>query len=162
MPELTKEESLGRLADRYFRSHSPATAEDFAWWSGLPVTEVREAISLLGSALIKDGDLLIHTSCRDTSAADILHLLPAYDEYLIGYKDRTGVLALEHHAKAFNRFGIFQPVVLHNGRIMGNWSLRSGRSAKVGISCFEPDYYLCSRLTAEAESRYITFHEDKR
>lgn len=56
MPELTKEESLARLADRYFRSHSPATAEDFAWWSGLSVTEVREAISLLGSALIKEGD----------------------------------------------------------------------------------------------------------
>lgn len=117
---------------------------------------------LLGSTLIKDGDWLIHTSCRDTPTDDILHLLPAYDEYLIGYKERTGVLALEHQAKAFNRFGIFQPVVLHNGRIVGNWSRRSGRSAKVGISCFESDYYLCSKLSASAESRYITFHEDKR
>lgn len=162
VPELTKEESLARLADRYFRSHSPATAEDFAWWSGLPVAEVREAITLLGSTLIKDGDWLIHTSCRDTPADDILHLLPAYDEYLIGYKERTGGLAPEHQAKAFNRFGIFQPVVLHNGRIVGNWSRRSGRSAKVGISCFESDYYLCSKLSASAESRYITFHEDKR
>lgn len=162
VPELTKEEALARLADRYFRSHSPATLEDFAWWSGLSVTEVREAVRLLGGALVKDGEWLAHESCRDIPVPEVLHLLPAYDEYLIGYTERTAVLAAEHQAKAFNRFGIFQPVVLHNGRIAGNWHRRSGKCAAVEISWFEPDDYLCNRSTTKAEDRYTAFYEDKR
>lgn len=162
-PELTKEEALARLADRYFQSHSPARAEDFAWWSGLPVNEVRLAINLLGTMLLREGEWLVHASCRDIPAADVMHLLPAYDEYLISYKDRTPVLAPEHHPKAFNRYGIFQPVVLLDGRIVGNWS-RPAKKGDTGIeiSCFEPDQYLCPERTAEAERRYITFYPNRR
>jgi len=46
---------------------------------------------------------------RNAAAAapcDTTHLLPAYDQYLIGYKDRSGVLAKEHTSKAFNSHGI--------------------------------------------------------
>ena len=32
--ELTKDESLARLARSYFRSHAPAVLQDFVWWSG--------------------------------------------------------------------------------------------------------------------------------
>lgn len=54
-------------------------------------------------------------------SSDVLHFLPPYDEYLISYKDRTAAMDKEHHPKAFNNFGIFYPVILHNGRIVGNW-----------------------------------------
>ena len=53
--------------------------------------------------------------------------LPAYDQYLIGYKDRSDVLAKEHTAKAFNSYGIFQPVILCDGQIVGNWKRAAGR-----------------------------------
>lgn len=55
------------------------------------------------------------------------HLLPAYDQYLIGYKDRSDVLAKEHTSKAFNSHGIFQPVILCDGQIVGNWKRTAGR-----------------------------------
>ena len=67
---------------------------------------------------------------RNAAAAapcDTTHLLPAYDQYLIGYKDRSGVLAKEHTSKAFNSHGIFQPVILCDGQIVGNWKRTAGR-----------------------------------
>ena len=43
----------------------------------------------------------IHDSCRTAGkATGNLHLLPSYDEYLIGYKDRTDVLPKEDYSKA--------------------------------------------------------------
>ena len=47
VPELTKDESLARLARSYFRSHAPAVLQDFVWWSGLPITDARQAIYLM-------------------------------------------------------------------------------------------------------------------
>ena len=53
-PELTKEEALARLATAYFRSHAPATLQDFSWWSGLPLTEARQSISLIEPELMSE------------------------------------------------------------------------------------------------------------
>ena len=68
----------------------------------------------------------------------VLRLLPAFDEYLISYKNRTDVLPLEHHPKAFNRFGTFYPVILYNGKIIGNWS----RSIKKNTIQIEMDFFV--------------------
>lgn len=153
MPEITREEALARLARSYFRSHAPATLADFAWWSGLGLAEAREAVALIGGELVRDGEWLVHETCRDTAAGEVLHLLPAYDEYLIAYKDRTGVLAPEHQAKAFNSFGIFQPVVLHNGHIRGNWGRKGAE-----VSFFEPEGEVPPELLEKAIYHYRTFH----
>lgn len=57
----------------------------------------------------------------------MLHLLPPYDEYLISYKERGEVLSERYRSKAFNRWGIFYPVILHNGHIVGNWKPATGK-----------------------------------
>ena len=44
---LTPDEALKQLALKYFRSHSPASLEDFVWWSGLPKTQCRKALALI-------------------------------------------------------------------------------------------------------------------
>ena len=41
MPELTKDESLARLARSYFRSHAPAVLQDFVWWYGAAMDDGR-------------------------------------------------------------------------------------------------------------------------
>ena len=97
MPELTKDESLARLARSYFRSHAPAVLQDFVWWSGLPITDARQAIYLIDSELTAEEwngqTWYIHEDCRTRGkVTGSLHLLPSYDEYLLGYKDRTDVL----------------------------------------------------------------------
>jgi hypothetical protein len=99
--EPSREEALARLARIYFRSYSPATLADFTWWSGLTATEARRAVASIAEALstehFVDRDFFVF---RNAAAAappcDTTHLLPAYDQYLIGYKDRSDVLAKEH------------------------------------------------------------------
>ena len=57
-------------------------------------------------------------------------LLPPYDEYLIGYKSRWIALEKRHEPKAHNRFGIFHPVILYNGKVVGNWKTSLAQKAK--------------------------------
>lgn len=130
--EPSREEALARLARIYFRSHSPATLADFTWWSGLTATEARRAVASIAEALSTEyfGDrefFVFRNAAAAAPPCDTTHLLPAYDQYLIGYKDRSDVLAKEHTAKAFNSYGIFQPVILCDRQIVGNWKRTAGR-----------------------------------
>lgn len=161
--ELHKEEALALLAIRYFRSHSPASLNDFVWWSGLPVTEARHAIGLIEAELITDTfaslKLYVHESFTTVvQSPDRLHFLPSYDEYLISYKDRTAVLELRHHSKAFNTWGIFYPVILYNGLVAGNWSksLKKG-SLILETSFFEQNPGISKEQIKLAEERYRAF-----
>ena len=112
VPEITKDEALARLARSYFRSHAPAVLQDFIWWSGLPVSEAKQAIYLIESELTAEQwngqTWYVHEACRTRGkVSGRLHLLPSYDEYLLGYKDRTDVLPKEHYPKAFTNNGFF-------------------------------------------------------
>lgn len=163
--ELHKEEALALLAARYFKSHSPASLNDFTWWSGLTTAEARQAIGLIESELIMDRftteKLFVHESYKETVASnqeDTIHLLPSFDEYLISYKDRTTVMEQEHHPKAFNNWGTFYPVILHNGKIVGNWnkSIKKGQIA-IETSFFEPDICISKKQLEKAEKQYKEF-----
>ncbi|WP_455638292.1 winged helix DNA-binding domain-containing protein [Parabacteroides sp.] len=161
--ELHKEEALALLAKRYFTSHSPASLSDFVWWSGLPVREARQAIGAIESELNKDKfasqELFIHQQWdKKFRNKDVLHFMPPFDEYLISYKDRTAVMDKEHHPKAFNNFGIFYPVILYNGRIVGNWK----KVEKKGGITFDTSFFvecpdLDKELLEKAADRYRTF-----
>lgn len=161
-PRLERDEALSTLATKYFRSHSPATMEDFVWWSGLPVTQARQAVASIAADLAEEkteyGKMFVHRSCTVKPGCDeILHLLPAYDEYLISYKDRTAVLPREYYPKAFTNFGVFFPVILHKGHIVGNWNrLTKGRTL-LETSFFRPSLRAAKKRIAGAESRYRDF-----
>ncbi len=125
-PRMGRDEALALLARKYFRSHSPATLEDFVWWSGLGVGECRRAVEALGNELLPmrfDGqDYYCHRDMRIRGfRGGSVRLIPAFDEYLIGYKSRHVVLHPDHAPKAHNRSGIFYHVVALDGEIVGNW-----------------------------------------
>ena len=163
MPELTKDESLARLVRSYFRSHAPAVLQDFVWWSGLPVTEARQAIYLIDSELTAEEwngqTWYIHEDCRTRGkVSGSLHLLPSYDEYLLGYKDRTDVLPKEHYAKAFTNNGLFYPVVLHEGQVIGNWNKGpQKKSISIEHTWFQPETFVDEALLSWAKERYKQF-----
>lgn len=167
MKELSREEALARLATLYFQSHSPATLSDFVWWSGLAATEARHAVALIETDLLTEKfdseTFYLHVTC-DLKACcrKVLHLLPSYDEYLISYKDRTTVMLREHHHKAFNTFGIFYPVILYEGRIVGNWKKDSKKKAlTVETSLFDESLDLPEDLLKKAVDYYCSFHAQK-
>lgn len=166
MKELHKEEALAKLAIKYFRSHSPASLQDFIWWSGLSIIEAKQAVGLINSELIteKIGETawLIHESCaRKARAKRVVHLLPSYDEYLISYKDRSMALEPEYYRKAFNAFGIFYPVILHNGKIIGNWN-KSAKKKPIGLetSFFIPGINVNEGELDKAKERFRIFHDE--
>lgn len=50
-----------------------------------------------------------------------VRLLAGFDEYFLGYKDRSPVADVEHHGKLFTTNGIFFPLVMKGGKIVGSW-----------------------------------------
>jgi len=123
---LTHEESLANIAKKYFSSHFPATIQDFIWWSGLPVRDARNALEMVKSDFIPV-KLAEETYWIDKSFSGIIqnessaYLLPAYDEFLISYKDRSASLPATINKKAVSDNGVFRPVIVLDGQIIGLW-----------------------------------------
>ena len=124
---IDRDEALARLAAIYFRTRGPASAHDFAWWSGLTVGDARRAMDILGPTLARievDGRPLamIETGRVATASAKAGHLLPNYDEYFIGHRDRSfiglriGGVDLVTGGDA--RIG---HVVVVGGQLVGRW-----------------------------------------
>lgn len=124
-PEKSRNEALAELARRYFQSHSPATLEDFMWCTGLSKSDCKKAIELIASELAEYQQygltLYLHQKCRTRGCRESHILLPSYDEYLIGYKSRHLVLDEAFAHRAQYKSGIFYPVILHRGQVVGNW-----------------------------------------
>jgi hypothetical protein len=136
-PMLNKEEALAELAKRYFTSHAPATLQDFIWWSGLQVKDARMGLESIKSNLIsekidKQEYWLPNSVSFANNVHESLHLIPAYDEFTISYKDRTASLdpLFARHAMSGN--GIFNPIIVENGKVIGIWK-RSFKKESVNI-----------------------------
>jgi hypothetical protein len=123
--KVPKEEALRMLAVKYFRSHGPATIRDFSWWSGLTSKEIKIALEKAEPELENETvDRRTywfgrnHVIRPDENSAC---LLPAFDEFIISYSDRSAVLSLENHKKAVSQNGIFRSVVIIKNQVAGLW-----------------------------------------
>ena len=141
VPDLARDEALAMLAHRYFRSHGPATMRDFAWWSGLPMKEVRDAIAMARPALAGetvDG----HQYWFDPATAPArvtspyLYLLPIYDEFGISYRDRDLFTAGTPVMPTNGRFAYLH-VLFIDGRLAGRWKwTENGAGIGIGVKLF--------------------------
>ena len=144
-PQPSKEAALAMLARNYFRSHAPATVDDFCWWSGLSLKEARLAAELIANELHKvpfgNRIYMIHEVCNTKVRIPLpVIFLPSYDEYIISYKYRSDVIAPDQAHKAFTNNGIFFPVILQKGRVTGNWKASSrGNKTDIIATYFEND-----------------------
>jgi hypothetical protein len=123
---FTREESLATMAKRYFSSHGPATLKDFTWWSGLPAGDARRALEFVKHDFLSESigpeQFWFPDSFSGISRTkDIVNLLPAFDEFLISYKDRSAALSSVDNKKAVSDNGIFRPVIVVNGMVTGIW-----------------------------------------
>ncbi len=129
-----RDEALGELALRYFTGHGPATLHDFVWWSGLTVAEAKSAVEIAGTGLVREersGTIFRSGVDSDFPHSSSVHLLPAFDEYTVGYTDRSAILEAEHARLAVTRNGILNPVVVVEGRCVGVWKRTLGKGAVV-------------------------------
>lgn len=126
---LDRDEALAEWALRYYRGHGPATVRDFAWWTGLTLADARRGVSEVADRLERvEVDGVEHLLGAETPAlldaapldAPAVLLLPAFDELLVGYRDRTAVLPAEHLDKAISG-GMFRPTVVAGETVVGTW-----------------------------------------
>lgn len=138
---LSPEEALAELTKRYFAGHGPATIQDFIWWSGLPAAEARAGLEMVEAQLAHEAlddqtYWFVSASSSPKSASPAAYLLPSFDEYLLGYRDRSAVLDPAYAKKVVPGGGMFKPVIVIDGRVVGTWQ-RTLRKTKVMVT-FEP------------------------
>lgn len=162
--ELDGDEALGEFVLRYFRSHGPATREDFQRWTGLTATAVRTGLAVAGDALTAcevDGqEVFVDPGALDRpAAAPVVRLLPAFDEYLIGYRDRSALIDPDRmHDVVPGRNGVFRPALLVDGRIAGTWSRAvSARGVRVEVQHFDPPRSEVAAAVADAMAGFADY-----
>lgn len=126
--ELVGDEALAELGTRYLHSHGPASVRDLVWWAGLTVAQARRAVALARDVapLTVDGerywmgDWQEGVGGRELDAAlTARHVLPAFDEILLGYGDKSLVLPEELRPRVLTRNGLSWPFVMVDGVVVG-------------------------------------------
>lgn len=125
---LPRDEALVELTRRYFRSHGPAQLGDFVWWSGLSVADARAGIALAAQELryeaVEGKEYVFHLDTDlEGPATAAAHLLPNWDEYTVGYRDRGEAMPPDDvfDPSVFSFGSILSNVVTTTGRVRGAW-----------------------------------------
>ena len=138
--QLEGDEALGELARRFFAARGPATIRDFAWWASLRLADARRGLAVAREELEVtefDGAEFFHEAIEE-QGADGIRLLPAFDEYLLGYQDRSLQLAGESLGDLVpGGNGVFPNTLVVDGVVRGTWR-RPSRATSLEVTPFEP------------------------
>jgi hypothetical protein len=149
-PRLERDEALAELARRYFPTRGPATVQDFGWWSGLTVGDAKRGVEAIASELehhVMGGRTYWFTGAPPgKTGAPVAHLLPNYDEFFIGLKDRSAIGETIKESRADVPAGAFWThVIAVDGQLVGGWKrTTTGRTVTVQM-----------RLVVELTSRQV-------
>ncbi|MGA4508851.1 winged helix DNA-binding domain-containing protein [Propionibacteriaceae bacterium G1746] len=150
---------------RYLTSHGPATVRDFAWWTKLPLKQVRAGLALVRDQLeASDEDEPAYWRAGLADEVDALGdevgrplLLPGFDEFILGYQDRLFAMAeLEHDLLVPGNNGVFRRTAVRDGQVLGTWS-RGGRPGK---RTFELVLFEGVRVTKKLAGAYERLYRD--
>jgi DNA glycosylase AlkZ-like len=117
-----RDAALGMLGARYLSGHAPASPEDLASWAGLPLRDARAALR----------DVELDPAPPPPPPP---RLLPPFDPYLLGWKDRSFAVPPEHARRIHPGGGVLRATATVDGVAVGTWSLRG---ARVEIDRFAP------------------------
>jgi hypothetical protein len=132
--------ALGELARRYLAGHAPAAPEDLARWSGLPLRDVRRLPS---------------ASFDDVAASPPPRLLPAFDPYLLGWKDRSFAVPAKRARQVHPGGGVLRAVATVGGEAAGTWRLRGGQVELEPFSPLRPEDEAALAAEAEDVARFL-------
>lgn len=159
---LARDEALAKLTRRYFTSRGPATLQDFGWWSGLTVADIKAGIEMVQHHFEQekiDGQTYWFSqsgsAIRPTSRT--AYLLPPYDEYLIGYKDRGATLD-PGDGRPPGDNPVFGSTIVIGGHIVGGWTRTFKKnSVIISVRPFAPFSKTEKRAILAAAYRYGAF-----
>ncbi len=161
-PRLSRDEALGELARRYFRSHGPATLRDFVWWSGLISADAKRGLEMnRARQLVVNGTTYwtLGRGPRGSARRALVHLLPIYDEYLVAYRDREvvphGPAMVPSRAGGYVQF---QHALVIAGQVAGTWRTTQRRQGvQVDVACSRRLTPLEHRALRREVARYQRF-----
>lgn len=140
---LPPDVAQAELARRYFTSRGPATLADFAHWSGLLTSEARAGLESVRAELVEeviDGRTYFLSPDTAEPPQRALYLLPGFDEFVLGYKDRSAVLdSAFADAICPGGNGVFMPTIVSAGRIIGIWKRAlKKKTVEITLEPFRP------------------------
>jgi len=150
---LERDEALLELTRRYFRGRSPATAHDFGWWSGLAMADARRGIDLARADLelvTIDGVAYWVGDVPALRPKPSAHLLPNYDEFFIGYRDRSAIgVRLDSVKSVTGGNALIANVIAMDGQLVGGWR------RTLGTDRIRLDLQVLTRLSAAEQKRLL-------
>jgi hypothetical protein len=162
-------EAVAEWMTRYAIGHGPVTAADAARWTGLPLSDARAGLAAgldvgaLASTEI-DGAIYLHAPdlpdrlAEHRAEADDMHLLPGFDELIIGYKDRTPTItAADERLVVPGGNGVFRATVVHRSRAVGTWTRSPRASGPLVLLTPFPGRRINQRLAERAARRHPAF-----
>ena len=149
-----RDAALAELARRYLAGHGPATERDLAYWVGLPLRDARAGLQAIAGDLVLHDDGLVDLAAGAASARRTgARLLPVFDAYLLGWKDRSFAVSGEHVPRVYAG-GLIGPAATVDGRVVGTWrAVRRGDTLALDVEPFAP-------LPARTESALRRERED--
>lgn len=166
---LSREDALMELTRRFFTSHGPAQPQDFAWWSGLAMVDVRAGLEMAKDHLaqgVVEGKAFwfvpdaTKTGGERKSDGPQVHLLPNYDELFIAYRDNHASLS----SKVLERLktvpdALSMHVIARDGQVAGGWRRTVGRREIVLstdlLAAFSKREQAALQRAAEAYGRFM-------
>ena len=140
--ELVDEAFLRRIHYKVF-AESPTRA-DFAWWLGIlpgaarpPWDSISEDLAPAGPErwMLSDDEASFGARTR----VDRVRLLPAFDPYLLGHKDRDHIVDAADAERIYRKQAWISPTVIVDGEAVAVWShTKTGPRVVVEVEPFRP------------------------
>lgn len=121
---LSKDEALAELTKRYFLSRGPATIKDLSTWSGLTLTDCRKGVeivkSLFNREMVENQEYFFPLTASTKKQFQKIYLLPIYDEFIMGYKDRSAITVFKNNNNPASA-SYYDSMIIFEGQIIGTW-----------------------------------------
>jgi len=140
-------EAQGFILRRYLGAYGPATLRDFAKWAGISAAEAKEAGERLKDEMMEvnaEGKTALILECdydqlrKSKMEGHHVRLLPNFDVFLLAHSEKDHLVSSQFYKRVYRNQGWISAVVLHNGRVIGFWSIeRKGKRSTLQIEPFE-------------------------
>lgn len=147
LEKVDRPSGLVRLARRYLLAYAPAAVEDFAYWSGVKMSDARSTWEIIKKETVdisvagRIAQMLEEQRGWLASVNDLpptLNLLPRWDTYLLGYSKRDMIIDPAHEHFLYPGGGIIAASIVLDGKIIGYWNLAHKKtSLKLDAVVFE-------------------------